>query len=295
MEYVQERITTLHQLTSGPVGVDGLEETLERTAIIVPMTDREHESPAATGVLSALETLEPRPQRVVVPVRAEQTAIDPLREWLKSFDLPLEVLWCTAPGVTKVLERQDLDGPLGKGRDIWLALGAVLDGPGEQPDSLVIHDADATSFSADDVAKLLHPIAAGYQFSKGYYARVENDQLYGRLCRLFYTPLIEALSQDHDAPLLEYLGAFRYALSGEVAMTADLARELRPPRTWGLEVATLGDTFEQAGFTGTAQVDLGVHRHDHRSVGGDGGLEGMSQAVGATLLSVLTEVASTWE
>ncbi|MFP8891296.1 glycosyl transferase family 2 [Natrialbaceae archaeon A-CW2] len=283
MEYTQERIATLHQLTSGPVGFDGLEGILERTAIVVPMTDREQESPAAAGVLSALETLEPEPAAVIVPVRADSDTIEPFREWLESFSLPIHVRWCTAPAVDTLLGKHDLEGAYGKGRDVWLALGEAAD----EAEYVVVHDADATSFRADHIARLLAPLSMGYCFSKGYYARVEDGNLYGRLCRLFYEPMVRTLQDSHDDPLLSYLAAFRYALAGEFAMTAELARTLRPPRTWGLEVATLGDAYSFAGFDGTAQVDLGVHQHDHRPVSGSGGLESMSQEVARTLFAVI--------
>ncbi|MFP8956137.1 glycosyl transferase family 2 [Natrialbaceae archaeon A-CW3] len=285
MEYTQERLTTLHQLTDQAVGFDGLEGVLEETAIVVPMTDRELERPAAEAVLSALETLQPSPAIVIVPVRAPADRIEPFRTWLDSFDLPSQVLWCNAPGVRQLLSTVGLDGELGKGRDVWLALGPAT----RDAEYVVVHDADATSYRADHVARLLSPLAMGYAFSKGYYARVEDGRLYGRLCRLLYEPLIESLSSTHDEPILEYLSAFRYALAGEFGVTASLARELRPPRTWGLEVATLGDAYDYAGFDGSAQVDLGIHQHDHRDVDGKTGLEGMSHDVAGTLLAILEE------
>lgn len=283
MEYTQERIATLHQLTSDPVGFEGLETVLERTAIVVPMTDREQESPAAAGVLSALETIEPEPAAVIVPVRAAPDTIGPFREWLEGFSLPIHVRWCTAPAVDTLLGKHDLEGAYGKGRDVWLALGEAVD----EAEYVVVHDADATSFRADHIARLLTPLSMGYAFSKGYYARVEEGNLYGRLCRLFYEPLIRTLVDNHEEPLLSYLASFRYALAGEFAMTAELAQSLRPPRTWGLEIATLGDAYAVAGFDGTAQVDLGVHQHDHRPVTGSGGLENMSQKVAQTLFAVV--------
>ena len=306
MEYAQERITTLHHLTTDPIGFDGLEGPLERTAVVVPMTHHEHGSDAATGVFAALETIDPAPARVVVAVRADAERIDDVRRWLEGFDLPIRVLWCTAPSVVRLLDRHGLEDGLGKGRDVWLALGVATDSP--DVEYVVVHDADAQSFSADHVARLLQPLAPAvrddpadgratspraYTFVKGYYARVEAGRLYGRLNRLFYEPLVRAVSthseSDPPEPIVHYLESFRYALAGEFAMTAELARRLRPPRTWGLEVATLGDAFAHAGFEGTAQVDLGVHRHDHRTVDGDAGLEGMSREVAASLLRVLEE------
>ncbi|ADD06179.1 putative glycosyltransferase, type 2 [Natrialba magadii ATCC 43099] len=352
MEYVQERIATLHDFralrghhtetaregggdrdedadtdtatTNGedehqrPVAAApdtatpalNLDAYLRKTAVIVPMAGREHESPAAERVLTELESLSPAPAAVFVPVRTAPDRIDAFREWLSGFSLPIRLLWCNAPGVEARLADAGLPhGPeTGKGRDVWLALGPAA----EAADYVVVHDADARSYEADHVRRLLAPLSMAdqkFEFVKGYYARIEDEQLYGRLFRLFYQPLLRALEagpggatgSDHETDpggatgadhetgtaILSYLTAFRYALAGEFAMTAALARRIRAPQSWGLEVGVLGDAFEHAGFAGSAQVDLGHHIHDHRAVAGDTGLEGMSHEVGATLLTVL--------
>ncbi|QSW98210.1 glycosyl transferase family 2 [Haloterrigena alkaliphila] len=289
MEYVQERIATLHEFG----GTAGRERDLAAdaatavgdAAVVVPMTGREHENPAAERVLSELESLEPAPAAVFVPVRADADRIGPFRAWLESFSLPIRVLWCNAPAIDDLLADAGLGGEFGKGRDVWLALGPAA----AAGSSVVVHDADASSYEAGHVRRLLAPLTMGFDFAKGYYARLEDDRLYGRLFRLFYAPLVRTLAGAHDAPILDYLAAFRYALAGEFAVTADLARRLRTPRAWGLEVGTLGDAFASAGFEGTAQVDLGRHEHDHRAVAGETGLEGMSREVAGELLRVVEE------
>ncbi|MFC6836498.1 glycosyl transferase family 2 [Halomarina ordinaria] len=278
MEYVQERVTTLHDFTD-PVP----EAPVDRAAVVVPMTEREHASLAADRVLTTLETL--APGRVVVALRADAGRVGAVHEWLSGYDLPCEVLWCDGPGVTDLLASAGLDGPRGKGRDVWLALGVAA----ARESFVVVHDADAKRYSERHVRRLLFPLAHGHEFSKGYYARVEDDRLYGRLFRLFYAPLLRALAARHDDPVVDYLDAFRYALSGEFAASADLARRLWLPRGWGLEVGTLGGAYREAGFARTAQVDLGVHEHDHRAVAGPSGLGDMSEQVGAALFEALAD------
>ncbi|WP_423751188.1 glycosyl transferase family 2 [Salinirarus marinus] len=279
MEYVQERVTTLHDLTdphpSAPT---------DRAAVVVPMTEREYAGLAAERVLSELERVSP--SSVVVPLRASADRVAPFHDWISEFDLPLSVLWCNGPRVEGVLDDYGLDGDAGKGRDVWLALGQALDGDAEY---VAVHDADTETYSRRDVPRLLFPLARGYDFSKGYYARVENGRLYGRLFRLFYEPLVRALRTVHDAPVLTYLDAFRYALAGEFAATTDLAAHLRVQRSWGLEIGTLGDAFDAAGFEGSAQVDLGAYEHDHRAVGGPTGLSDMSRHVAVALFRVLSD------
>lgn len=273
MEYGQERIATLHDLT-GHVP----EAPTDRAAVVVPMTEREYASRAAERILSEVESVDPA--EVIVPVRTPARTVETFRDWLAGFDLPLSVLWCNGPSVTALLDRHGLGGDAGKGRDVWLALGIA----GADHEYVVVHDADARTYEAGDVARLLWPLANGYDFSKGYYARVENGRLYGRLFRLFYAPLVRTLADAFpDAEVLDYLEAFRYALAGEFAVTSDFAHALRVERQWGLEVGQLGDAFEYAGFEGTAQVDLGRYEHDHRAVSGPTGLSAMSQHVARAL------------
>jgi len=277
MEYVQERITTLHELREPTP-----DAPTDRAAVVVPMTEREYGGLAAERVLSELSVVDP--ERVVVPLRAAPEKVAPFCEWLDSFELSVEVLWCSGPRVDDLLADHGLDGDAGKGRDVWLALGQVLDSA-----YVVCHDADTKTYDRSYVPRLLFPLEHGHEFAKGYYARVENNALYGRLFRLFYAPLLRTLADETDAPVVDYLSAFRYALAGEFAATSELVSQLRVQRSWGLEVGTLGDAYAHAGFEGTAQVDLGAYEHDHRAVGGPAGLSEMSRAVGDALFRVVSE------
>jgi glucosyl-3-phosphoglycerate synthase len=277
MEYVQERVTTLHDLTDPTPTAP-----TDRASVVVPMTEREYAGLAPDRVLSELERVDPA--EVIVPLRAAPERVGPFCDWLDDFDLSLTVLWCNGPRLEDHLDDHGLDGEFGKGRDVWLGLGQALD-----REYVVVHDADTETYSRADVPRLLFPLTHGYDFSKGYYARVENDRLYGRLFRLFYVPLVRALSERRDAPILRYLESFRYALAGEFAATTTLAERFRPQRSWGLEVGTLGDGFDAAGLDGSAQVDLGTYEHDHRSVSGPTGLSDMSRHVGSALFRVVTE------
>jgi len=278
MEYVQERVTTLHDYgDADPVA------PTERAAVVVPMTEREYAGLAAERTLSALEAVDPA--RVVVPLSAPPSHVAEFDDWLASFDLDVDLLWCSCPEVEAVLADHGLGGPAGKGRDVWLALGHAAD----VAEFVVCHDADAKTYSERHVPKLLAPLADEYAFAKGYYARVENRQLYGRLFRLFVRPLVRALEDATDHAFVDYLGAFRYALAGEFALTTDLARRVRAQREFGLEVGTLADAYAHAGFERSAQVDLGRHEHDHRAVSGPTGLSDMSEQVGRALCNALAD------
>ncbi|MFB6133245.1 MAG: glycosyl transferase family 2 [Halanaeroarchaeum sp.] len=277
MDFTQERVATLHDYGDANPSMP-----TQRTALVVPMTDRDAGSLAADRFLSSLSTLSLA--RVVVPISAPRERIGSIVDWLDEYETPVEPLWCDGPAVEALLDESGLDGESGKGRDVWLGIGLADDA-----EIVALHDADVTTNGALDVRKLLAPLDGEVAFSKAYYARVENGRLYGRLFRLLYEPLVATLERAHDEPILSYLGAFRYALSGEFAMTADLARGMRVPRRWGLEVGTLGEAYDAAGVAGTAQVDLGRYEHDHRAVTGPTGLSQMAVGVAQTLLRAVEE------
>jgi glucosyl-3-phosphoglycerate synthase len=173
MEYVQEEIATLHAYDDPdpPAPVD-------RTAVVVPLADRDHGTPAAEGVFEALERA--GPGRVVVALQAAPEQVGDAVDWLETFEIPLSVLWCNAPGVETVLADAGIAGQAGdgKGRDVWLALGVASDA-----EYVVVHDADATTFDRTHLPRLVFPLPNDYTFVKGYYASAENNRLSGRLCR----------------------------------------------------------------------------------------------------------------
>ena len=278
MDYLQDRITTLHDLTDA---VPALPEG--ESAVVVPIAGESEAAVTPTHVFEALETV--GPDEVVVPLRGEPDIAAAFDRWVGDFDLDVTTLWCNAPAVGPLLADHGLDGAMGKGRDVWLGLGLAA----SRADYVAVHDADASTYSPRHVPRLLAGLELGYGFVKGYYARVEDGQLYGRLARLFVAPLLRALSRAHDHPLLAYLSAFRYPLAGEFALTAEAARSIRAQRAWGLEIGMLGEAYDVVGETATAQVDLGMHRHDHRPVGGRGGLSTMAGEVGEALFRVLED------
>lgn len=278
MEYRQESIATLHDLTGSTPGAP-----LAESAVVVPIAGRDTADVTPEHVFTTLA--EVSPATVVVPLRAPAAVATAFREWVKQFDLSVRVLWCNADRVERVLAEHGLNGAGGKGRDVWLGLGVAA----QQAGYVAVHDADATTYSEAHVPRLLAPLVGQYDFVKGYYARVEDGRLYGRLVRLLVAPLLAALDEHHDDALVSYLSAFRYPLAGECAMTAEVATRVRAQRTWGLEIGLLGEAYSQVGPGHSAQVDLGIHRHDHRPVDGTDGLSTMADEVTGALFQVLAD------
>jgi glucosyl-3-phosphoglycerate synthase len=65
------------------------------------------------------------------------------------------------------------------------------------------------------------------------------------------------------APFLTFLDSFRYALAGEFALNSHLAREIRIPADWGLEIGVLAEVFRSCSTARVCQVDL-ADKYDHK-------------------------------
>ena len=60
-----------------------------------------------------------------------------------------------------------------------------------------MHDCDILTYKREMLARLIYPVANptfSYKFCKGYYSRIANNSMNGRVCRLLVTPLLRALS-----------------------------------------------------------------------------------------------------
>ena len=155
-------------------------------------------------------------------------------------------------------------GPDGKGRAVWIAIGYVL---AEGRSYMVaLHDCDIINYEREMLARLCYPIVnpeLNYEFCKGYYTRV-SDQIYGRVTRLFVTPLVRAMEKIIGyTPLLIFLDSFRYPLAGEFSMTCELARINRIPGDWGLDFGVLAEVFRNSSAKRVCQVDL-VDSYEHK-------------------------------
>ncbi len=212
------------------------------------------------------------------------------------------VVWCNGPSISKVINDMkdaelDVSQFKGKGKDVWMAIGiASLD-----VYAIVLHDADILTYSKDFPAKLLYPVInpkLNFLFNKGYYARINKERgiMYGRVFRLFVRPFIEALQKDVGckSEVLEYLQAFRYILSGEFALTSDMALHLRIPSDWGLEVGLLAEVYRNSSLKRTCQTDLGFYDHKHKETGKDitQGLSKMVNDIVLTFLRITNETTS---
>lgn len=267
-------ISTLHRLeTEGPARLEAELEQYGRSrpiALVVPALYSEFEGPALPRILETLASIRYL-RRIVVSLDAaspEQFAL--ARRAVAAIPTAeTSVIWQDGPRVRElygVLRDQHLlQAVRGKGRACWMSSGYVL--ACGDCSVIAMHDADITTYDREVLARLCYPIAhpaLGYEFCKGYYPRVGEGRMYGRATRLLMTPLIRSLYKIVGyLPILVYFDSFRYILSGEVAMVTELARVVRTPSDWGLEVGTLGEVYRNTSTQRVCQVGL-TNRYDHK-------------------------------
>ena len=245
-------VTTLHRL--GVQNVDALAEQVEYfarqspIALVLPALYAEFERPAMDGILRELGQVRFVKQFVVTMARTTEEQLREAMNRLSILPGSLRVVWNDGPRIQhlyKTLEENGLSvGPDGKGRSCWMAYGYVL--ASREADVIALHDCDIVNYSRELLARLCFPVvhpSIDFEFCKGYYARV-TDRMHGRVTRLYVTPLIRALEAIFGYhPFLVYLDSFRYALAGEFAMQANLARVNRIPSDWGLEIGVLAEIY----------------------------------------------------
>lgn len=301
MDYKQERITTIHDFGCDLSRLEERSVELTRdtpTAVLIPSLYDELERPALARIRDHLMDCA-FVNTVVVSLYA-----DTAEQYAKAveFFAPLpqktHIMWENGPrvvGLLKHLQEKGLDLLVhrGKGRAVWLGLGLATLHAG----AIALHDADIITYDRSYPLKLLFPLLEpefGFAFTKAYYARISSEprKINGRVTRLFVAPLLHSLMDVWGhRDYISYLCAYRYPLSGEFALTSDLALTTRIPANWGLEVGLLAEVYRNVALKRIAQVDLGTFDHKHQDVGQapNQGLQKMCRDILHSLLRTLTE------
>ena len=190
----------------------------------------------------------------------------------KFFDqlkIPFSILWNDGPRLMEL--DKELKGKglapreFGKGRNVWYCIGMTL-ARGEA-ESVALHDCDILTYEKSLLAKLFYPVANpffNFQFCKGYYPRVADGKMNGRVSRLLVFPLLLAMEKTiGKSEYLDFMKSFRYPLAGEFSFRKNLLPELRIPSDWGLEIGVLSEMQRNHSSNRICQVDL-AQKYDHK-------------------------------
>ena len=295
-------ITTLQKLKQRSIkDIDGDLKKISRDrkmVLLLPALFSEFEGPAMPRIIEELKGVDYLHKIVLSLDRANRKQFLQVKKWMASIGVDVRVVWHDGPRMKKMLkELIDYDFKLdrqGKGRSVWMSIGYIL--ADRDVYAIALHDCDIVNYTREIASRLIYPVVhpgLDFEFSKGYYARL-TDRLYGRVTRLFYTPLIRTLKRilGYNA-FIEYLDNFRYALSGEFAFTCNLAKGVRISPTWGLEVSMLSEVYQKTSVNRICQVEvIESYEHKHQMLTRDDpnqGLIRMATDIGHALFRVLSE------
>jgi len=281
-------ITTLHNLTSRHLA--DLESDLIKFSeqrpmgLLLPSLFSELEGDALPNIVQHLKTVPYLSEIVIGLDRADEQQY---RHALSFFDeLPQHhrVLWNEGPRLQALdAELQALDlapKELGKGRNVWYCMGYML--ASGKAESIALHDCDIVTYNSELLARLIYPVAHplfNYEFCKGFYSRVSDGKLNGRVNRLLVTPLLRALkSVLGENDYLNYMDSFRYALAGEFSFRRDVLSDIRIPSDWGLEIGVLSEMHRNYANNRLCQVDVAqIYDHKHQDLSLDDQQAGLSK------------------
>ncbi|WP_269914934.1 glycosyl transferase [Acinetobacter sp. HY1485] len=294
-------VANFHNLTKRRT--EDLEEELlafsqrRKMGLILPSLFSELERPALTKIVDEL-TQVPYLEEIVIGLdRATKDQFLYAQEFFSRLPQRHRILWNDGPRLTAIDQKLKAHGlsptQLGKGRNVWFCTGYTL--ASDRTDCVALHDCDIVTYERSMLARLLYPVANPtfqYIFSKGYYSRIADQKLNGRVCRLLVSPLLKALKTVYgDSEFLEYLSSFRYALSGEFAMRTRVLNSVKLPSDWGLEIGVLSEVYRNYSPKRSCQVDISDnYDHKHQSLttaDGMGGLKRMSCDIIESLLRKL--------
>ncbi|MDF1671109.1 MAG: glycosyl transferase [Roseovarius sp.] len=266
-------ITTLHNLRTR--SLDELTRELEvfaanrKMSLVLPCLYSELETAAMPKILDELAKV-PYLHRIIIGLdRADEAQYRHAKDFFKNLNQNHIVIWNDSPRMralgAKLVEMDLAPSEPGKGKNVWSAIGYLI--ACEDSAVMAIHDCDILTYSNELLARLIYPVANvnfPYQLAKGYYARVGQERLNGRVSRLLVSPLLIALKKVvGDRDYIDYLRSFRYPLSGEFAMRTSLLPDLRIPSDWGLEIGILSEAWRNFARQAVCQVEI-ADQYDHK-------------------------------
>jgi len=281
-------ITNFHNLTKRPV--EELEKELmyfskqRPMSLILPSLFSELEGEALPGIVNELKKVPYLSEIVIGLDRADENQFNHAKEFFSELPQHHVILWNDGPNLRAIdemlKEKKLAPTEMGKGRNVWYCYGYIL--ASGKAESVALHDCDILTYQRDMLARLLYPVANpnfNYEFCKGYYSRIADNKLNGRVSRLLVTPLLRSLKKIFGPmDYLEYLDSYRYPLAGEFSMRADVFNDIRIPSDWGLEIGVLSEVKRNYSTNRLCQVDIAdVYDHKHQDLSEEDPNAGLSK------------------
>lgn len=281
-------IATLHNLRARKL--DELDYEIltyaqtRKISLVLPCLFSELETDAMPAILSELQQVSYLHRIIVGLDRADEAQFRRARDFFGALPQDHVVIWNDSPRMNAMFDRLDAAGLApnepGKGKNVWTSMGYLL--ACADTAVMAIHDCDIVTYNREMLSRLVYPVANPtfrYQISKGFYPRVGDGKLNGRVTRLLVSPLLIALKRViGDRDYLDYLRSFRYPLSGEFAVRTAILPDLRIPSDWGLEIGVLSEAWRNLAPKAVCQVEISDrYDHKHQEVSAEDASAGLSR------------------
>ena len=281
-------VSTLHDFgTKSTKEIEGelLKFSSERKMeLILPCLFSEIEGDALPKIVSEIKKTNYLNHIIIGLDKANEDQARKAWTFFEQLETPFTILWNDGPNLKKLdkeLKKKDLaPSEKGKGRNVWYCIGMSI--ARDTARSVALHDCDIKTYDRRMLAKLFYPVVNplfNFEFCKGYYPRVAEGKMNGRVARLLVFPLLTALEKTiGKSDYLDFMKSFKYPLAGEFSFRRNVLPELRISSDWGIEIGILSEMQRSYSPQNICQVDLAeTYDHKHQKLSIDDETKGLSR------------------
>ena len=223
-------------------------------------------------------------------------------KFFKKLKTPFSILWNDGPKLKKLdKELKGIDlapKQMGKGRNVWYCIGMAI--ARDEARSVALHDCDIKTYDRRLLAKLFYPVENplfNYEFCKGYYPRIADNKMHGRVARLLVNPLLTAMEKTiGKSDYIDFMKSFKYPLAGEFSFRRRVLKDIRIPYDWGLEIGVLSEMYRNYASNRLCQVDIADnYDHKHQEISIDDNTKGLSKMSVDITKAIIRKLASQGE
>ena len=281
-------VSTLHDFktkSTEEIEKELLEFSKERKMeLILPCLYSELEGEALPKIVNEISKTKYLNHIIIGLDKANEAQAKDAWKFFKKLKTDFTILWNDGPKL-KTLDEELKNKNLapnqpGKGRNVWYCLGMSI--ARDTARSVALHDCDIKTYDRRMLAKLFYPVVNpvfNFEFCKGYYPRIANEKMNGRVARLLVAPLLIALEKTiGNSDYLQFMKSFKYPLSGEFSFRRNVLPELRISSDWGIEVGVLSEMQRNFSPNNICQVDLAdTYDHKHQDLSLNDETKGLSK------------------
>ena len=281
-------VSTLHDFgtkSTTEIEKDLLNFSKERKMeLILPCLYSELDGSALPNIIDQISMTKYLNHVIIGLDKASESQAKKAWKFFKKINVPFTILWNDGPKLKKLdseLKKKNLaPNQMGKGRNVWYCIGMCI--ARDTARSVALHDCDIKTYDRRMLAKLFYPVVNplfNFEFCKGYYPRIANNKMNGRVARLLVGPLLTALEKTiGQSDYLNFMKSFKYPLAGEFSFRRNVLPELRISSDWGIEVGILSEMQRSFSPNNICQVDLAdAYDHKHQDLSIDDETKGLSK------------------